>query len=192
MVWISSRTRGRSRFVSERCRVVRCGLLGALAFVFGTQVVVSSDWPTYMHDNMRSGVTVEQLDVLTLREAWVYRSPAPPRTAWAGPAPWDAYDLKTPLPALRNFDDAFFVTVVGDDVTFGSSVDECVHCLSATTGQRKWFFRTEGPVRFPPTHHDGRLYVGSDDGCAYCLTTNGAQSWCRHDTTRQRAGLRWS
>tara|TARA_B100000929_G_scaffold213610_1_gene170627 strand:- start:12 stop:938 length:927 start_codon:yes stop_codon:yes gene_type:complete len=33
----------------------------------------------------------------------------------------------------------------------------------------KWVFFTDGPVRFAPSIHDGRVYAGSDDGTAYCL-----------------------
>ena len=49
-----------------------------LLFLVFTLQVHSSDWPTYRHDNRRSGVTTEQLQA-QLKEAWTYKSPAPPQ-----------------------------------------------------------------------------------------------------------------
>ena len=104
-------------------------------FLFAAVTIVhANDWPTYRHDNRRSGVSQEQLPV-QLKEAWVYKSSAPPQTAWSGPAKWDAYSGNKDLQSMRNFDPAFFVTSVGKDVYFGSSVDNAVHCLDAGTGK---------------------------------------------------------
>ena len=48
-------------------------------FLFAAVTIVhANDWPTYRHDNRRSGVSQEQLPV-QLKEAWVYKSSAPPR-----------------------------------------------------------------------------------------------------------------
>jgi outer membrane protein assembly factor BamB len=141
------------------------------------QPLPADDWPTFRRDNRRSAATSENLP-LPLEEAWTYRSPVPPQTAWPGPAPWDSYARKVPLAPMRLFDRALFVTAVGDKVFFGSSVDDAVHCLNANTGEELWYFLTEGPVRLPPTFHDGRLYFGSDDGCAYCINaTDGSLVW---------------
>jgi outer membrane protein assembly factor BamB len=137
----------------------------------------ADDWPTYQHDNRRSGATSEKLS-FPLRGIWTYRSSVPPQTAWSGPAPWDSFARKVPLAPMRLFDRALFVTAVGDRVFLGSSVDDCVHCLDAATGEELWHFLTEGPVRFPPSHNDGRLYFGSDDGCAYCIkAADGSLVW---------------
>jgi len=67
------------------------------------------------------------------------------------------------------FDDVFQVAIVGNRVYFGSSLDHQVHCLNADSGEELWSFFTGGPIRLAPTIQDGRLYVGSDDGYAYCL-----------------------
>ena len=37
------------------------------------------------------------------------------------------------------------------------------------TGQPRWSFLTEGPVRLAPAVADGRVYAGCDDGGLYCL-----------------------
>jgi outer membrane protein assembly factor BamB len=132
----------------------------------------AEDWPTYQHDDRRSGITSERLG-LPLSEVWTYAAPAPPRPAWSGPAKWDAYAEIKDLASMRNFDPAFFVTAVADRAFFGSSVDNAVHCLDARTGREQWAFFADGAVRFPPTCHQGKVYFGSDDGYVYCL--DGAQ-----------------
>ena len=137
----------------------------------------AEDWPTYRHDNRRSGVTREK-PALPLKQAWVHVAPTPPQPAWPGPAKWDAYAGIKGLKSMRNFDAVFHVTVVGDAVYFGSSADDAVYCLDAATGQERWSHCTDGPVRLPPACDDGKVYFGSDDGCIYCLDgTTGSPVW---------------
>tara|TARA_R110000850_G_scaffold145753_8_gene267972 strand:+ start:592 stop:1902 length:1311 start_codon:yes stop_codon:yes gene_type:complete len=156
-------------------------LLGSLAIQ-----VKGEDWPTYGHDNRRSHVTQESLS-LPLSESWVYRSATPPQTAWTGPAKWDAFAGNEGLQSMRNFDPVFYVTAVGDQVAFGSSVDHAVHLVSATTGEEQWVAFTDGAVRLPPTWADGRLYFGSDDGHAYCVDSeSGREIWKYRPSDEQR------
>jgi len=137
----------------------------------------AEDWPTYMHDNRRSGLTSESLELSSLDQGWVYSSPAPPRLAWDGGHPWDSYANSVQVP-MRDFDTAFFVTAVGDMVYFGSSVTDSVHCLDARTGVQRWFYATNGPVRYPPSFYEGKLYFASDDGYAYCIDAqDGSLEW---------------
>jgi len=143
----------------------------------GPAGVWAEDWPTYRHDNRRSGVTSAPLDV-PLQKVWEYGSTEAPQTAWTGPAKWDSYANIRKLKSMRNFDPVFHVTAVAGSVFFGSSVDDAVHCLDATTGQETWAFFTNGPVRLPPSLDGGKLYFGSDDGCIYCIDANsGALAW---------------
>ena len=143
-------------------------VIACLAAVFVSRCAFGDNWPTYMHDNRRSGVTTETVELADLNPGWVYSSPAVPNMAWDGGHPWDSWAQNLQVP-MRNFDTAFFVVVVDDNVYFGSSVTDSVHCLDAGTGQQKWFFHTNGPVRYPPTHYDSKLYFGSDDGYVYCI-----------------------
>lgn len=137
----------------------------------------AEDWPTYRHDNRRSGITAEKPPA-AVTAAWTMTSSAPPQVAWSGPAKWDSYANIRRLETMRNFDPAFFVIQVGDSVYFGSSVDDAVHCLRADDGREKWSYGAEGPVRLPPTWHAGKLYFGSDDGYAYCVdATRGTLVW---------------
>ncbi len=129
----------------------------------------AEDWPAHQHDASRSGRTGEMLSAAQLAEQWVYRAAQPPQPAWDAPAKWDAYAGLHGLKSMRNYDPVLHVTVVGQSVFFGSSVDSAVHCLDSRTGREKWSFHTDGPVRIAPMGWEGRLYFGADDGYAYCL-----------------------
>ena len=129
----------------------------------------SADWPTYRHDNSRSGTTAEKLVAEKLELKWVHRAALAPRPAWAGPAKWDAYAGIRGLRSMRNYDPAFHVIVVDGAVYYGSSADHGVHRLDAKTGREKWVFFTDAPVRIAPTWYSKKLYFGSDDGYAYCI-----------------------
>lgn len=68
------------------------------------------------------------------------------------------------------FDRTTHVVVADGVVCFGSSVDGKITARNSATGQEKWSFFTEGPVRFAPAIWKDRLFVGSDDGFLYCLS----------------------
>ena len=136
------------------------------------RTALAEDWPTYLHDNHRSGTTAEQLD-LPLLHVWVHSTIRTPRPGW------------TETPALQNFwgshydhksrslfDQAFQVAVANGSIYFGSSNSGKVICLSAKTGCERWKYITGGPVRCAPSVYEGKIYFGSDDGYVYCL--NGA------------------
>jgi len=137
----------------------RAALLALLAFALRCAVAHGADWPTYLHDNTRSGVTSERVEP-PLSEQWVYVPRHRPEPAW--PEAVKEY--------LRvGYDQAFQVVAAGGALYFGSSADNKVYSLDASTGQVRWAAFTGGPVRVAPTVSNGRVYVGSDDGCAYCL-----------------------
>ncbi len=134
-----------------------------------------ADWPTYRHDNARTGSTSESLAApLSLR--WVYTPAHPPRPAWSGPAKRAREGFYQRHRVI--FDDAFQVAAAGGLVYFGSSSDHKVYALDAVTGGERWSFFTGGPVRLAPTLYKDRLFVGSDDGFVYCLKAeNGQLIW---------------
>ena len=91
-----------------------------LATVSVPTSAIAEDWPTYMHDNSRSGVTGESLDLTELKKRWVVKSPALPQIAWDGGQPWDESRGVDDMVPMRDFDFAFFVTVIGDSLYYGS------------------------------------------------------------------------
>ena len=138
----------------------------------------AEDWPTYQHDNRRSGATGETLEPAALDEAWVYRSTAVPQTAWSGPAKWDAYRNIKGLRSMREYDSALNAIVVENALYLSSSIDDSIHCINAATGEELWSYCTDGPVRIAPAYANGKVYFGSDDGHAYCLNAeDGSLVW---------------
>lgn len=158
--------------------LIAAGLIG---FALVAQLR-ADDWPTYRHDNQRSGVTAEKL-AFPLDSAWTFVSQHAPEPAWEAPR-------DVPVEGILElgrvqFDDVYHVAVADGAVFFGSSVDHRVMALDAATGSVRWSVFTEGPIRLVPSVAGARLYVGSDDGFAYCLLANsGAMVW------KQRIGPR--
>jgi outer membrane protein assembly factor BamB len=126
----------------------------------------ATDWPTFNHDNARTGSTAEQLK-MPLQKRWVYSPPAQPKLAWPGPdnRVIEGKDLRHRV----NYDDTFHVAVVGDRVYFGSSVDHQVRCVDLKTGRELWHFFTGAAVRLAPTVWEGQVFFGADDGRVYSL-----------------------
>ena len=117
--------------------------------------VIASDWTTWRADAARSGYTTDTLpEKLALQ--WSWRPQHPPAPAW-------------PRDDRMSFDRANHVVVSRGLVCFASSVEGTVTALDAATGELKWSFFTDGPVRFAPAVWQQRLYVVSDDGYLYAL-----------------------
>jgi outer membrane protein assembly factor BamB len=156
-------------------RFVSLGLLlaGCLAGGSGR----AGDWPTYRHDNQRSGVTSEKLEA-PLDALWKYTARHRPRPAAPEAAKTDYWHKLTDLAARATHDRAFHVAGVGDALYFCSSADDKVYCLDAATGVERWSFMAGGPLRLAPTVYEGNIYAGSDDGWVYCLAArDGALVW---------------
>ena len=107
----------------------------------------------------RTGFTPAELKP-PYRLAWTYRSVHKPRPAWREPA-WETQRI--------DMDYAFPIASDGQMVYVASSSDHAVHSLDLESGQPRWRFFTEGPVRLSPTVHGGKVYFSSDDGAVYCL-----------------------
>lgn len=157
-----------------------CWLIMLSSMTFG------QDWPTYMHDNSRSGVTQMQLE-LPLKQVWTFQPLHAPSPAWPAPARQDFFHYHYDLRSLETYDHVFHATAAGGIVCFGSSSQDKVYALDAETGAVRWTYFAAGPVRFAPTLWDGRVYVGSDDGCVYCLSAeSGSLVWKRRIAPDER------
>lgn len=128
-------------------------LLGLVAYF--ANYAVAADWPTFRGDAERSGYTADALPG-ELALQWRYRPLQGPSTAW-------------PRDDRMLFDRASDVVVANNTLLFGSSTEGSVTALDATTGQLKWTFVTDAPVRFAPAIWKDRAFVASDDGVLYCL-----------------------
>ncbi len=108
-----------------------------------------SDWPTYRHDNQRSGYSKTKLSE-QIKEKWTT-------------------NLKGKLSSVTVSENKLFVARV--------DAHEVV-ALNAETGKEEWRYSTGGRVDSPPSIHDGRAYFGCADGWAYCLrASDGALVW---------------
>ena len=138
---------------------------------------VGDDWPTYLRDDLRSGMSTSELQ-WPLKLAWHYRAEHPPAPAWPPPAKQNFWRDEFNLPARVTYDRAMHVVSDGQYVLFGSSADDQLHCLDLSSGATRWVFFAEGPIRLAPTLWKDRVYFGSDDGHVYCLSTHqGRQLW---------------
>ena len=152
-----------------RLRWVAALLLAGGAIALCRVPAPAADWPTYRHDNARSGRTDEG-PPLPLSQHWVFKPLHGPRPAWGEPNPRPSggwYGL-TELRRVH-FDDAFHTVAAGGAVFFASSADGKVYCLDLHTGALRWAAPTGAPVRLAPTVWNGRVYIGSDDGWVYCF-----------------------
>jgi outer membrane protein assembly factor BamB len=117
------------------------------------------DWPTFRHDEYRSGGTAmtvpEKLDVL-----WSTQIPGPD---YAGPltSEW----LENPYTAGN-----VTAPVVAEGLVYAAQSDtHRLVALDDKTGKPKWQFVADGRIDRPPTIHRGMCLVGSRDGWVYNL-----------------------
>lgn len=109
----------------------------------------AKDWPTYRHDNARSGFSDQPL-ASDLGTAWEAKLTAPLST----------------------------VTIAGG-LAFVSEVDRhTLHAFDAANGKEAWHFIADARVDSPPTYWKGRVFFGGKDGFVYCLRAkDGALVW---------------
>ncbi len=159
------------------------GLLFGVGCLLGFEQSVSqaraADWPTYRGGSERHGFVPDSIAERYVL-LWVHTPSAVPRPAWPAPARRSYWQgLENILPRVN--DDATFQPVIANGrVYFGSSADDHLYCLSATSGKQIWSFCSDGPIRFAPFVTDEGVYFGSDDGNLYCLNPrNGKVRWSR-------------
>jgi len=105
------------------------------------------------------------------RLAWTYQARHKPRPAWREPA-WETQRI--------DMDYAYGLAADAKRVYFVSSSDHAVHALDGASGEPRWRYFTEGPLRVAPTVAGGRVYVSSDDGTVYCLDARTGELVWKH------------
>jgi outer membrane protein assembly factor BamB len=109
----------------------------------------TDDWPTYRHDNARTGTTKNEVPAL-LTKCWEVK-------------------LGTRASA----------PVIAAGMVFAADVDGHAVCaIGAADGKIVWRFSAEGRVDSPPAYYQGLVLFGSRDGSVYCLrASDGTLAW---------------
>ncbi len=128
-----------------------------------TTTAWAGDWPQFRYDMGRTAATPHELPAeLELR--WT-------RTL---PAPQPAFPFELRLA----YDASYEPVVLGSTMFVPSMVTDSVTALDTETGNERWRFIAEGPVRFAPVAWAGNVYFVSDDGYLYCLNADdGSLRW---------------
>lgn len=127
-------------------------------FLWVFYIAQAVDWPMWRYDASRSAITSEKLSYpLTMLWARHLRTP---KSAW--------HENQETL----QFDSSYEPIVIGKLIIVPSMVSDSVTAYETQTGKEVWRFYSDGPVRFAPVAHHGKVYFGSDDGWLYCLDGN--------------------
>lgn len=81
---------------------------------------------------------------------------------------------------LMPYDKVFEPVVAGSRMYLGFNDADKVVALDTASGLILWTFYTDGPVRFPPVAHQGKVYFTSDDGYLYCVRGDNGELVWRH------------
>ncbi|HQO33687.1 MAG TPA: PQQ-binding-like beta-propeller repeat protein [bacterium] len=126
---------------------------------------LAEDWPMWRYDVGHTGSSPEQLSE-NLRLQWVLELPTPV-PCWPYPSQYKV-----------QFDHTYEPIVMDGLLFVPSMIRDCMTAYDAETGEERWRFYTDGPVRFAPVGSKGKIYFVSDDGCLYCLdAVHGSLEW---------------
>ena len=127
-------------------------------------LAAAEDWPMWRYDAQHTASSPEELP-RDLQLQWVLELP-PPDPCWP------------PTQIRLQFDLSYEPIVTGDLVIVPSMVRDSVTAYDIETGEKKWRYYAEGPVRFAPVAWEDKVYFVSDDGYLYCLdAVTGSLLW---------------
>lgn len=139
--------------------------------------IIAGNWPTYMHDSARTGVTDASLS-FPMKLKWKHTPHYAPSPSWPKPAKQDFWHRLPKLTPTTIFDRVFHTITFDGKIAFSSSADNSVYCLDAKSGKVVWRFVTNGPIRLAPYYIDKKIFCGSDDGYFYCINPlTGKEIW---------------
>jgi len=119
-----------------------------------TAKIRAGDWPQFRYDVGRTAASPHELPT-DLQLRWTRTLPIP--------QPAFPYELRLA------YDASYEPVVLGKTMFVPSMVTDSVIALDTETGNQRWRFFAEGPVRFAPVAWEGKVYFVSDDGYLYCL-----------------------
>ncbi len=147
----------------------------ASLMLFASTAVMAEDWPQWRYDSYRSANSPEQLPA-KLYLQWVRKYPQL-EPVWDDPLNLD----------LMQYDTQYEPIVMGDKMFVASNAFDRVVALNTQTGEEEWAFYTNGPVRFPPSSYQGKVYITSDDGYLYCVNaSDGTLVWKYNSVSSDR------
>jgi outer membrane protein assembly factor BamB len=134
--------------------------------VLAVAVAVAGDWPQFRCDAGRSAAAPDELPAV-LHLQWT-RQYAAPRPVFQGEV-------------RLQFDTSYEPVVVGKTIFIPSMVTDSVIALDTDTGEQRWQFFAEGPIRLAPVASGKRVFFVSDDGHLYCIdSATGQLVWKFH------------
>jgi hypothetical protein len=120
------------------------------------KTAAASDWPMWRCDAARTARAPDPLPE-NLQLQWVRKYP-PLRAAF-----WQVRQERV------QFDLGYEPIVCGQTMFVPSSCNDSLTALDTATGQERWRFYAEGPLRLAAAAGQGKVYAASDDGRLYCL-----------------------
>ncbi|MGI6454340.1 MAG: PQQ-binding-like beta-propeller repeat protein [bacterium] len=144
--------------------------------IFGTSIFsYAEDWRMWRYDANRTAASPQVLaDELHL--VWTREYPQL-EPVWDDPLNQD----------MMPYDTVYEPIVYGKTLFLGFNQFDRVTAIDTETGEEKWSFHVDGPVRFSPVVENGKVYFVSDDGNLYCLDAEqGALLWKYQGITEDR------
>ncbi len=141
----------------------------------------AADWPTYRHDESRSGVSSADVEA-ELRQTWERRLCGRVEAlATRGQDARDTIGARLSAP-----------TIAAGKLFIASVDTHTLHALDAKTGRSAWSYTTGGRVDSPPTYYKGFVLFGSADGYVYALRAgDGVLAWRFRAAPTDRRMMAW-